>query len=45
VPAIVERTKTSHPYQVPGIVALPILGGNPDYLSWIEQETQGPDES
>ena len=39
VPAIVERTKTDHPYEVPCVIALPILGGNPDYLAWIEQET------
>ena len=43
VPAIVERTKARHPYQVPGIVALPIIGGCADYLAWIEQETRVPD--
>ena len=43
VPAIIERTKASHPYLVPGVVSLPILGGNPDYLAWIEQETRHPD--
>lgn len=39
VPAIVERTKAKHSYQVPCVIALPILGGNPDYLAWIEAET------
>lgn len=36
---IVERAKNSHPYQVPGISARPIIDGNPDYLAWIESET------
>jgi periplasmic divalent cation tolerance protein len=44
VPAIVERTKTDHPYEVPCVIALPILGGNPDYLDWIEQETRAAEE-
>ena len=44
VPAIVERTKTDHPYEVPCVIALPILGGNPDYLAWIEQETRAAEE-
>ena len=28
-----------HPYQVPSITALPLVGGNPDYLAWIHAET------
>ena len=42
VPAIVERTKADHPYDVPCVIALPIIGGNPDYLAWIRQETGTP---
>jgi periplasmic divalent cation tolerance protein len=30
---------THHPYDVPEIVALPILMGSDDYLSWIKEET------
>lgn len=33
---LVERVKEKHPYTVPEIIALPIVGGNPDYLSWID---------
>jgi periplasmic divalent cation tolerance protein len=44
VPAIVERTKASHSYEVPCVIALPILGGNPEYLAWIGQETRAPDQ-
>jgi periplasmic divalent cation tolerance protein len=32
---LVKRVKEIHPYEVPEIIALPIIGGNPDYLSWI----------
>lgn len=40
VPAIVDRTKLEHPYEVPCVAALPIVGGNPDYLAWILAETE-----
>jgi periplasmic divalent cation tolerance protein len=43
VPAIVEGTKAEHSYDVPCVIALPIKGGNPDYLAWIAQETS-PDQ-
>jgi periplasmic divalent cation tolerance protein len=39
VPAIVDRTKELHPYDVPCVIALPLVGGNPDYLRWIAEET------
>ncbi|MGC8464201.1 MAG: divalent-cation tolerance protein CutA [Acidimicrobiales bacterium] len=45
VAAIVERVTRSHPYDVPCVLALPILGGNPDYLAWVERETREPDPS
>lgn len=41
IPAIVERAKREHPYQVPGISSRPINDGNPDYLEWIAEETRG----
>jgi periplasmic divalent cation tolerance protein len=31
--------KSVHTYQVPEIIALPILSGNPDYLAWIDEVT------
>src|SRR4051812_49416408 len=31
---VVER----HPYEVPNVTALPIIGGNPDYLAWVTGE-------
>ena len=38
-PEIESAIKKIHPYQVPEILALPILNGNPDYLRWIRTET------
>ena len=28
-----------HPYEVPEIIALPILAGFPPYLTWLQEET------
>jgi periplasmic divalent cation tolerance protein len=36
---LVKRVKTLHSYSVPCIVALPITGGNKDFLSWVKKET------
>lgn len=33
-----ERIKSMHSYSVPCVVALPIQGGNPEFLLWIGQE-------
>lgn len=39
--AEVEATiKMLHPYQLPEIIAVPIVDGLPQYLGWIEQETK-----
>jgi len=38
---IVEVVKRSHSYSVPEIIAMPIVGGNPDYLAWIDGEVSG----
>ncbi len=29
-----------HPYDVPEVIAVPIEGGNPEYLSWLIDETR-----
>jgi periplasmic divalent cation tolerance protein len=42
VPAIVARTADGHPYDVPCVIALPVVDGNPDYLAWIRAETWAP---
>jgi periplasmic divalent cation tolerance protein len=42
VPAIVARTRELHPYDVPCVIALPLVGGSPDYLRWLAAETEAP---
>jgi periplasmic divalent cation tolerance protein len=44
VPAIVARTREEHPYNVPCVIALSVVDGNPDYLRWILAETRDPEE-
>ena len=36
LPEIVELVKRVHGYDVPEIIALPIVGGNEDYLKWVD---------
>ena len=36
---LIETVKSHHSYDIPCILELPIQGGNPDYLNWIERET------
>ncbi|GAA3271354.1 divalent-cation tolerance protein CutA [Dactylosporangium vinaceum] len=40
VPHIIDRTNREHPYEVPCVVATPIVSGNPAYLQWILDETK-----
>jgi periplasmic divalent cation tolerance protein len=39
-PQLEKRMKEIHPYDVPEIIALPILLGSDDYLGWIDRETR-----
>jgi periplasmic divalent cation tolerance protein len=34
-----KLVKSIHPYQVPEIIALPIVAGNQEYLKWISETT------
>ena len=40
LPEVVEKVKAIHSYEVPEIIALPIIGGNEDYLRWLDAETK-----
>jgi periplasmic divalent cation tolerance protein len=40
-PDVVSLVKSIHSYEVPEIIALPIVEGNPDYLEWLKKETRG----
>lgn len=37
---LVPVVQSIHPYEVPEIIALPILMGSASYLDWIDAETQ-----
>ncbi len=37
LPKIIKRVKELHSYQVPEVIALPIVGGHKDYLDWVEE--------
>jgi periplasmic divalent cation tolerance protein len=39
-----KRVKELHSYEVPEVIAVPIMVGNPDYLDWIRQSTLPADE-
>ena len=36
---ITQDVKQNHPYQIPEIIALPIIGGSREYLQWLAKET------
>ncbi len=37
---IVEKVKSLHSYDLPEIIALPIIEGSKDYLAWIDSSVQ-----
>lgn len=39
VSEIVNLAHERHPYEVPCVIATPIIGGNPDYIQWVRAET------
>jgi len=44
LPEIVKTVKENHPYDVPEVIALPILGGNPEYITWVLDNTKEPEK-
>lgn len=38
-PKVMNAVRAIHSYEVPEIIALPIVEGNPDYLKWLGEET------
>lgn len=39
-PALQAAIRERHPYEIPEIIAVPIVEGLPDYLAWLAAETQ-----
>ncbi len=42
-PALEARWRELHPYDVPELLALPVVGGLPEYLAWLADSTGLPD--
>jgi periplasmic divalent cation tolerance protein len=42
VDRIVERANRDHPYDVPCVIAVPVVAANPDYVAWVLAETAVP---
>jgi periplasmic divalent cation tolerance protein len=42
VEELIEELKSIHSYDVPCIVSWEIVKGNPEYLSWVKDETREP---
>jgi periplasmic divalent cation tolerance protein len=38
--AISVKVRELHSYDVPEIIALPIIDGSPDYLNWLKESTE-----
>lgn len=38
-PALEQAIKANHPYELPEIIAVPLVAGLPAYLEWVRAET------
>lgn len=37
---IIKAVQSIHSYEVPEVIALPIVGGNPKYLEWLNESVR-----
>ena len=40
--AVRERIRLMHTYQVPEVIAVPIVAGDADYLKWLRESVNAP---
>lgn len=40
VEKVIAAIKEMHPYEVPEIIALPVIAGHAPYLAWVHEETK-----
>lgn len=38
---VIAAVRSVHSYETPEVVAVPISGGDPEYLAWLENEASG----
>jgi periplasmic divalent cation tolerance protein len=39
---VIRAIRDLHPYEVPEIIALPVIAGHQPYLDWVHEQTGGP---
>ncbi|TAN59116.1 divalent-cation tolerance protein CutA [bacterium] len=39
-PGLIKKIKSMHSYEVPEIIALPVVAGHKPYLDWIDESTK-----
>jgi periplasmic divalent cation tolerance protein len=39
-PELESTLRSIHPYELPEVIAVPLVRGLPEYLSWIDQQTR-----
>jgi len=39
---VIRAIRMVHPYEVPEIIALPVIAGHAPYIDWVYGETKGP---
>ena len=44
MPALIARVRAEHSYEIPCVIALPVIIGNPDYVEWVIASTLPPQE-
>jgi periplasmic divalent cation tolerance protein len=45
VPALAERVRALHPYQVPELLVIPVHSGNDAYAEWVRNSVNQPSSS
>ena len=43
VDPIIEQTNSRHPFEVPGLVAVPLVAASPAYAQWVRDSTREPE--
>jgi periplasmic divalent cation tolerance protein len=41
VDRIIERANAEHAYEIPCVLALPVVAANPAYVEWVRNSTEG----
>lgn len=40
--AVIQALAKMHPYEVPEIITVPVVGGAASYLAWVREQTNAP---